>query len=431
MTGARISALRLDGVTRSFGGHQALRGLDLEISGGEFVALLGPSGCGKSTALNCLAGLLPLTGGQILLDGERIDRLAPERRGFGMVFQNYALFPHMTVRNNVGFGLKMAKVPKAEAADRVNRALDMVQLTAHAHKRPGQLSGGQQQRVAIARAIVLEPRLVLMDEPLSNLDAALRLEMRAEIRRLHQRLGLTTVYVTHDQEEALSLADRLVVLRDGRTQQIGTPEEVYSRPANRYVASFMGYRTLLDATVTGTRDPHVVVDIAGSPLVGLDRDGVAAGGRVTAAIRPEDLDAVTGDEPDGTSGTSGAPGLPATVEVVEYHGRELAVQARLTDGRRVHFRTGKRLAPDDSVRLVAPPDRVLVFAAEDGEGRRGERGDGPSRGPDAEDGPAAPESGEPDSRDPRNPAAAPADEDAAPPAHKPREARDTPKQVAT
>ncbi|MFF9126237.1 ABC transporter ATP-binding protein [Streptomyces sp. NPDC014889] len=427
MTAARISTLRLDGVTRSFGGHQALRGLDLEISGGEFVALLGPSGCGKSTALNCLAGLLPLTGGQILLDDERIDQLAPERRGFGMVFQNYALFPHMTVRNNVGFGLKMAKVPKAEAAERVGRALDMVQLTDHAHKRPGQLSGGQQQRVAIARAIVLEPRLVLMDEPLSNLDAALRLEMRAEIRRLHQRLGLTTVYVTHDQEEALSLADRLVVLRDGRTQQIGTPEEVYSRPANRYVASFMGYRTLLDATVTGTRGSHVVVDIAGSPLVGLDRDGVAAGGRVTAAIRPEDLDAVTGDEP--ADGTSGTPGLPATVEVVEYHGRELAVQARLTDGRRVHFRTGKRLAPDESVRLVAPPDRVLVFAADDGDGQRSDSGTGPSRGPGAEDGPSAPEAGEPDSHDARNPADK--DAEAAGPSPKSREARDTPKQVAT
>ncbi|GED84411.1 ABC transporter ATP-binding protein [Streptomyces sp. 6-11-2] len=447
MTAARISTLRLAGVTRSFGGHQALRGLDLEISGGEFVALLGPSGCGKSTALNCLAGLLPLTGGQIFLDGERIDQLAPERRGFGMVFQNYALFPHMTVRNNVGFGLKMAKVPRAEAAERVTRALDMVQLTAHAHKRPGQLSGGQQQRVAIARAIVLEPRLVLMDEPLSNLDAALRLEMRAEIRRLHQRLGLTTVYVTHDQEEALSLADRLVVLRDGRTQQIGTPEEVYSRPANRYVASFMGYRTLLDATVTGTRGPHVVVDIAGSPLVGLDRDGVAAGGRVTAAIRPEDLDAVTVDEPaDGTSssGTSGTPGLPATVEVVEYHGRELAVQARLTDGRRVHFRTRKRLAPDESVRLVAPSDRVLVFVAADGDGQPSDSGTGPSRGPGgagAGDGPAAPgpsapepsapEAGEEDSAGPRSPAAAPADEGAAEPSEKSREARDTPKQVAT
>ncbi|MFI9603818.1 ABC transporter ATP-binding protein [Streptomyces sp. NPDC052043] len=429
MTGARISTLRLAGVTRSFGGHQALRGLDLEISGGEFVALLGPSGCGKSTALNCLAGLLPLTGGQIFLDGERIDQLAPERRGFGMVFQNYALFPHMTVRNNVGFGLKMAKVPRAEAAERVTRALDMVQLTAHAHKRPGQLSGGQQQRVAIARAIVLEPRLVLMDEPLSNLDAALRLEMRAEIRRLHQRLGLTTVYVTHDQEEALSLADRLVVLRDGRTQQIGTPEEVYSRPANRYVASFMGYRTLLDATVTGTRGPHVVVDIAGSPLVGLDRDGVAAGGRVTAAIRPEDLDVAVGDEP--TDGTSGTPALPATVEVVEYHGRELAVQARLTDGRRVHFRTGKRLAPDDSVRLVAPPDRVLVFAADDGGGQPGDSGDGPSRGPDTEAGPSSPEGGEPDSADPHNPAGAPAGESTAGTSREPREGRDTPKQVAT
>ncbi|GHH88087.1 ABC transporter ATP-binding protein [Streptomyces sulfonofaciens] len=352
---SHFSTLRLEGVARSFGAHRALAGLDLEISGGEFIALLGPSGCGKSTALNCLAGLLPLTGGAILLDGRRIDRLAPERRGFGMVFQNYALFPHMTVRGNVGFGLKMARVPKAEAARRVAEALELVHLADQAHKRPGQLSGGQQQRVAIARAIVLEPRLVLMDEPLSNLDAALRLEMRAEIRRLHQRLGLTTVYVTHDQEEALSLADRLVVLRDGRTQQIGTPEEVYATPANRYVASFMGYRTMLDATVvTGGERP--LIEVAGTRLTGQDRDGLPAGARAAVAVRPEDLD-VTEDAAGG--------GLPATVEVVEYHGRELAVQARLADGQSVHFRTGSRLAPDDGVRLAAPPERVLVFAPDD------------------------------------------------------------------
>jgi putative spermidine/putrescine transport system ATP-binding protein len=351
MTGFRT--LRLDGVSRSFGRHRALHQLDLEISGGEFVALLGPSGCGKSTALNCLAGLLPLTGGTIELDGERIDRLAPERRGFGMVFQNYALFPHMTVRGNVAFGLKMGRVPKAEAAERTDRALELVHLTEHAHKRPGQLSGGQQQRVAIARAVVLEPRLVLMDEPLSNLDAALRLEMRAEIKRLHRRLGLTTVYVTHDQEEALSLADRLVVLRDGRTQQIGTPEEVYARPANRYVAGFMGYRTMFEATLTVTDGDQARVDIAGVRLTGVDHDRAAPGSRVTAAIRPEDLDVA-------------AEGLPARVEVVEYHGRELAVQATLSDGQQVHFRTRARLAPDDEVRLAAPPDRVLVFAEENG-----------------------------------------------------------------
>ncbi len=356
-----FTSLLLDGVSRSFGRHRALAGLDLEISGGEFIALLGPSGCGKSTALNCLAGLLPLTGGQILLDGDRIDRLAPERRGFGMVFQNYALFPHMTVRGNVAFGLKMAKVPKAEAARRVAAALDLVHLADQAHKRPGQLSGGQQQRVAIARAIVLEPRLVLMDEPLSNLDAALRLEMRAEIRRLHQSLGLTTVYVTHDQEEALSLADRLVVLRDGRTQQIGTPEEVYATPANRYVASFMGYRTLLDAVVVSGGD-RPVIEVAGVRLPGTDRGRVAPGGRAAVAIRPEDLDVAASD-----AGRDGAPAgaLPVTVEVVEYHGRELAVQARLADGQPVYFRTKTRLAPDDEIHLTASPDRVLVFAPDD------------------------------------------------------------------
>jgi putative spermidine/putrescine transport system ATP-binding protein len=351
---ARFDTLRLERVSRSYGRHRALHELELEISGGEFVALLGPSGCGKSTALNCLAGLLPLTGGAILLDGARIDHLAPERRGFGMVFQNYALFPHMTVRGNVAFGLKMARVPKAEAAERTDRALELVHLTEHADKRPGQLSGGQQQRVAIARAVVLEPRLVLMDEPLSNLDAALRLEMRAEIKRLHRRLGLTTVYVTHDQEEALSLADRLVVLRDGRTQQIGTPEEVYGRPANRYVAGFMGYRTMLDARVVATDGTRAQLEIAGTRLTGLDRDGAGVGASVTAAVRPEDIDVTTG--PDG---------LPARVEVVEYHGRELAVRAVLPDGQLVHFRTRERLAPDDAVHLAAPADRVLVFTADE------------------------------------------------------------------
>ncbi|MET7619381.1 ABC transporter ATP-binding protein [Streptomyces sp. NPDC005408] len=352
---SRFSTLTLEKVSRSFGRHAALRDLELTITGGEFVALLGPSGCGKSTALNCLAGLLPLTGGSIRLDDERIDRIPPERRGFGMVFQNYALFPHLTVRGNVAFGLKMAKVPKADIACRADRALELVQLTEHAHKRPGQLSGGQQQRVAIARAIVLEPRLVLMDEPLSNLDAALRLEMRTEIRRLHQSLGLTTVYVTHDQEEALSLADRLVVLRDGVMQQVGTPEEVYGRPANRYVAGFMGYRNMLDVAIASKDADRLSLRLAGAHLTGLDRDGLAAGGRGIAAIRPEDLD-VAGERADGR--------IPADIEVVEYHGRELAVQARLSNGQQVHFRTAGRLAPGDHVELAAAPERVLVFAPE-------------------------------------------------------------------
>src|SRR6266536_5980088 len=222
-----FSELKLDGVTRRFAGaggkaFNALSEMTLTIRRGEFIALLGPSGCGKSTALNCIAGLMPLSDGSIWLDDQRIDTLPPEKRGFGMVFQNYALFPHMSVRRNVGFGLRMRGVGRDETRRRVDEALRLVQLTQYTDRLPAQLSGGQQQRVAIARAIVLEPPLVLMDEPLSNLDAALRLEMRTEIRRLHQSLGLTTVYVTHDQEEALSLADRLVILREGVVQQIGT-----------------------------------------------------------------------------------------------------------------------------------------------------------------------------------------------------------------
>ncbi len=196
------------------------------------MALLGPSGCGKSTALACLAGLQPLTGGTIWRDGERIDTKPPEKRGFGMVFQNYALFPHLSVRRNVEFGLAMRKVAARQRQERALAALRTVQLEEHAGKLPSQLSGGQQQRVAIARALAIEPEVVLMDEPLSNLDAALRIEMRTEIKRIYQELGLTVLYVTHDQEEALSLATSLVVLRQGRTEQIGTPQEVYTHPSS-------------------------------------------------------------------------------------------------------------------------------------------------------------------------------------------------------
>ena len=346
-----IGKLRLDAVSRAFGGHRALDGLSLTIAGGEFVALLGPSGCGKSTALNCLAGLLPLTDGAIWLDDRRIDGVPPERRGFGMVFQNYALFPHMTARANIGFGLRMRGVARAEATRRVEAALDLVRLTAHADRVPGQLSGGQQQRVAIARAIAFEPSVVLMDEPLSNLDAKLRLEMRTEIRRIHQTLGLTTVYVTHDQEEALSLADRLVLLRDGTVQQVGTPEEVYAEPANHFVASFMGYRNELRLpveSVTGTR-----VSLGG--LTGTLCAELSAGAAAVAAIRPEDI--AIGDGPNR---------LEATVEVVEYQGRELAVEARTDAGTALHLRTGERPAPGDRLTLTVPPERVLVFAEEVG-----------------------------------------------------------------
>src|SRR2546421_623659 len=277
MSSGRFDHLRLDRVRRRFGDKVVLDDLNLQIAGGEFVALPGPSGCGKSTALNCLAGLLPLSGGSIWLDQKRVDTQPPEKRGFGMVFQNYALFPHMSVRRNVGFGLNMRGTGREETRRRVDEALRLVQLTPYADRLPGQLSGGQQQRVAIARAIVIERAVVLMDEPLSNLDAALRLEMRTEIRRLHQTLGLTTVYVTHDQEEALSLADRLVILREGVVQQVGTPEELYRAPVNSYVASFMGYRNLLPVQVTGGSGSRVEIGAPGLNLTGTARE--AGGGR--------------------------------------------------------------------------------------------------------------------------------------------------------
>ncbi|MEU8210879.1 ABC transporter ATP-binding protein [Micromonospora sp. NPDC049044] len=350
-----FSHLLLDGVSRRFGGQDALTDLDLTIGTGEFIALLGPSGCGKSTALNCLAGLLPLTRGSIWQDERRIDTLPPERRGFGMVFQSYALFPHLTVRANIAFGLRMRRLPKEEIRRRTAEAVRLVRLEDHVDKLPGQLSGGQQQRVAIARAVVFEPSLVLMDEPLSNLDAKLRLEMRTEIRRLHQSLGLTTVYVTHDQEEALSLADRLVVLREGRVQQIGSPRELHTRPANWHVADFMGYRNLWRGRVQRRDGSRATVESSGQRLHGEAVGDPADGADVVVAVRPEDI------RVDGAGGTTNA--LSATIEVVEYQGRELAAEARTDTGQSLHLRTEQRIAPGDQVKLAIDPRRLLVYPA--------------------------------------------------------------------
>ncbi|MBI4900498.1 MAG: ABC transporter ATP-binding protein, partial [Actinobacteria bacterium] len=332
-----FNELRLEGVGRSFGEANALTDLSLRIQQGEFIALLGPSGCGKSTALNCLAGLLPLTHGSIWQDDKRIDMTRPEKRGFGMVFQNYALFPHMSVRKNVAFGLEMRKTPPEEIKQRVAEAIELVHLEDQASKLPGQLSGGQQQRVAIARAVVLRPPLVLMDEPLSNLDAKLRLEMRTQIRRLHQALNLTTVYVTHDQEEALSLADRLVVLRLGRVQQIGTPRELYSRPANAFVADFMGYRNLLKAQVAAVEGQQVVVDVSGLQVHATAMSDLTVGDATIIGVRPDDVKIVApGSTFDGLM-------VDGVVEVVEYQGRELVAEVRLPNGLSLTVRTDEDL----------------------------------------------------------------------------------------
>jgi putative spermidine/putrescine transport system ATP-binding protein len=354
-----FATLRLEGVTRRFAGKAALEDLTLTIRRGEFIALLGPSGCGKSTALNCLAGLLPLSGGRIWQDDARLDTLPPERRGFGMVFQNYALFPHMSVRKNIAFGLQMHRVARADVRRRVDEAIRLVHLEEHAGKLPGQLSGGQQQRVAIARAVVLEPSLVLMDEPLSNLDAKLRLEMRTEIRRLHQALGLTTVYVTHDQEEALSMSDRLVVLREGRVQQIGTPEELHTRPVNRHVADFMGFRNLLRLRAVERDGDTVVVEGDGLKLRGTAVEPTVAGDAAFAAVRPEHV----------RIGQRGDGGVPAVVDVVEYQGREIAVEVRTSDGVALHARSAVgayRPAPGDEVSVSIDPQNLLIYGDHDG-----------------------------------------------------------------
>ena len=353
---AQFERLSLRGVTRAYGKNPpALRDFDLELGRGDFVALLGPSGCGKSTALACLAGLQPLTRGSIWRDGERIDTQPAEKRGFGMVFQNYALFPHLTVQKNVEFGLTMRRVPRRQRQERASAALRTVQLEEHAGKLPSQLSGGQQQRVAIARALAIEPQLVLMDEPLSNLDAALRIEMRTEIKRIYQERGLTVLYVTHDQEEALSLATRLVVLRKGRLEQTGTPQEVYANPASAYVAGFMGYRNLFPARVVGAGpDRQVAVAAFGRMLTGtlISAPGLAVDAEVTVAIRPEDL--VIGADAD-------ADAVRALAEVVEYHGRELSVQARTSDGGVLHLKTDQPVVAGSTLALTARLNRVLVY----------------------------------------------------------------------
>jgi putative spermidine/putrescine transport system ATP-binding protein len=312
--------LRLDSVSRDFGAFTALKNVTLDVARGEFIALLGPSGCGKSTALNCLAGLLTPTSGSIWLDDTRVDRMKPEDRGFGMVFQNYALFPHMTVRRNIGFGLAMRGERRADIARKVDAALALVRLEGQEEKLPGQLSGGQQQRVAIARATVI----------------------------IHEQVGSTTIYVTHDQDEALSLADRVVVMRDGRVRQIGTPEELYGRPLHADVAEFMGYRNIVAARATSPGNGGLRVAIGDAALIGTPID--AREGDVIVAFRPDDLT----PREDGP--------LAATVTAAEYRGRDFFGKAATAGGTELFFRSDAKVAPGETVRLGVDPARLLIYA---------------------------------------------------------------------
>ncbi|WP_243769985.1 ABC transporter ATP-binding protein [Amycolatopsis acidicola] len=270
--------LEITGLTAGYDGNSVLDVDALSVRKGEFLSVLGPSGCGKTTLLNTLAGFIKPKSGTISLDGEDLTAVPPYRRGLGLVFQNYALFPHLSVADNVAYGLKARKVPKAERAERVEEALRLVSLSEFAGRRPRQLSGGQQQRVAVARALAIRPSLVLLDEPLSNLDAKLRREMRVELRALQQRLGITMVFVTHDQEEALALSDRIVLLNGGRVEQAGTPEEVYRTPATRFVAEFLGAANVLEGKAG---DGKLTVGENSFPWQG------EVSGDVTIAVRPE------------------------------------------------------------------------------------------------------------------------------------------------
>ena len=273
-----MGALTLSGIRKSFGSVEILKGIDLDVVDGEFVVIVGPSGCGKSTLLRVIAGLEDATSGSVRIDGENVSVKPPAERGIAMVFQSYALYPHLNVRDNMALGLKHAKFPKEEIARRVGQATKMLSLDSYLERRPAELSGGQRQRVAIGRAIVRKPKLFLFDEPLSNLDTALRVHMRLELARLHRELNATMIYVTHDQTEAMTLADKIVILRDGGIEQIGTPMELYNKPANKFVAGFIGSPQMNfidasavgrnDATTVGVRPEHILLDPAEGDATG-------------------------------------------------------------------------------------------------------------------------------------------------------------------
>ncbi len=347
------AVVELKGCTRHYGGVRAVEAMDLVIFEGEFLSLLGPSGCGKTTTLNLIAGFVEPTAGRILIDGEDVTGLPAHLRGLGVVFQSYALFPHLSVFENVAFGLRERRAPSAEIARRVGEALELVQLDRQGRQRPAELSGGMQQRVALARALVYRPRVLLLDEPLAALDKKLREEMRDELRAIQRSVGITTVFVTHDQAEALGLSDRIAVMSRGRIEQLGAPREIYERPASRFVTDFIGASTVLRGRAVAedrvALSPDLTIRVSVGRLL-------RVGEQIELAIRPERV---------RLAAAAGEGTAEARIEGLVYQGAMTEVSARLVDGQRMRvFVTEPApmpLAPGQIIHLRLPADAFMVL----------------------------------------------------------------------
>src|SRR5664280_886945 len=355
---SRMATVTFDHVTKKYGDVVAVDDFNLEIADGEFMVFVGPSGCGKTTSLRMIAGLEDITEGEVKIADRVVNDVPPKDRDIAMVFQSYALYPHMSVYDNLAFGLKLRKVPKKDIDKRVKEAAETIQLTSLLQRKPKELSGGQRQRVALGRAIVREPAVFLMDEPLSNLDAKLRVETRANILRLHQRLNTTFVYVTHDQIEAMTMGTRIAVMNEGRLQQVGTPQELYDRPINRFVAGFIGSPAMNFATVevTGTSDKlEIVGQSITLPMPPQFRESVGAAGRqLIVGFRPEHL--ILGPVSGGSATVN------AKAEVVEYLGNEELIHAS-GDGRDIVavIDSSYRVRPGDMLEMRVPLERIQLF----------------------------------------------------------------------